>query len=212
MNLSLSGWGGPRPFALPSATSPAGSLGYTQRPGSVPVPAVTALEAATLGELMASSCPFPPLPFKSHRRSRVILVNENQDVYRKGRLIQHRAILACNVPVSSPTQPDCLQRGWEGFKLPCGCSMEVKAQECRIEVGGAVGKITPLTPTPGCSSGSAGTAAQTVISTSGSVPAEALEGGGGVICSPGALEACYSCPAPPPSPASGAGRAPVLNH
>lgn len=52
----------------------------------------------------------------------LLTVNENQGLYRK-QPDPLRVILACNVPVCSQTQPDCLERGWEGFKLPCGCSL-----------------------------------------------------------------------------------------
>lgn len=129
-------------------------------------------------------------------------------MYRKGRLIQHRAILACNVPVSSPTQPDCLQRGWEGFKLPCGCSMEVKAQECRIEVGGAVGKITPSPHSRVFFWVCGHCGPRQSLAHLDQMPAEALEGGGGVICSPGALESLLFVPPTPAQPRVRGGEGP----
>lgn len=92
-------------------------------------------------------------------------------------MAHHRALLACNVPVSSRTQPDCLQRGWEGFQLPWGCSVGVKAQECRTKVGGG-GQSHPLTPPQGVPLGLLALPPQTVISMAGS-DASGSSGGGG---------------------------------
>ena len=96
---------------------------------------------------------------------------------RKGRLTHHGALLACNVPVSSRTQPGCLQRGWEGFQLPWGCSVGVKAQECRTEVGGG-GQSHPLTPPQGVPLGLLVLPSRLSLAWLDQMPAEARVGGG----------------------------------
>lgn len=76
-----------------------------------------------------------------------LTVSENQDCERKSSLIHYRVILARNGPARSRTQPDCLERGWEGFGPCCGCSWGSRAQEHRSE-GTTEGVASPGTASP----------------------------------------------------------------
>lgn len=80
-----------------------------------------------------------------------LTVSENQDCERKCSLSHYRVILARNGPARSRTQPDCLQRGWEGFGPRCGCSWEghglrnaeVRGPQRVLLLRGSPGTATP---------------------------------------------------------------------
>lgn len=117
----------------------------------------------------------------------------------------YRAILACNVPVELS---DTARLSAEAEVSSCPVlPMEAKAQECRIELLGGGGQNYP-SPHSRVFLACGALRPQDIISTSGSDASGSSGVGGGVICSPGALESLRQ-PPPPPSPkASGRGRAP----
>lgn len=86
--------------------------------------------------------------------------------------------------------------------------MEVKAQECRIEVGGSGGQNYPLTPLRVFFWVCRHCGPRQSLAHLDQMPAEALEGGGGVICSPGALESLLFVPPTPAQPRVRGGEGP----
>ena len=115
LNLSVQFWI-PRCLALPSATSLQSSLdkirglGWSESLLWCHWPLTVWFQQAH-----SSDAAFSLLSLSSLiGETGLLTVNENQDLYRKRSLIYYRVILACNVPVCSQTQPDSLERDWEG--------------------------------------------------------------------------------------------------